>query len=348
MKPMRYTAMLLASAAATAFTGTPAVAETDPRLAEVAAFFAAADIIAGPSVVDCTLSQGAKTDCFSITLATEPQTYTPGPWCPTYVSDGADAGGIWFVDGKTVDVDGEFISKLAELYGDSKWQLHDPATGDIRYTGTLAECEAAARPDVDPAYQNYCVQCLPETLPEAASLTYVIPFDAIPATDAGRTGENGSGVAYNGVRLDGPAPVDAILGAYTIAPFDDCGGHVNPHVGYHYHAVTDCLDDAPGAVKADDHGADDHGIEDHGFDGHGAQIGIAMDGQAILPHLMADGSEPVGLDTCNGHLGADGTYHYHVGEAGSNAILGCLTAQTGCTLDGADGTCDASLRRRRP
>ena len=327
MKPTILIAILLTGAAA------PAFAQTDPRLAKVADFFAAAEIVAGPEVVDCTLSQGAQTECFSITLAADPQTYTPGPWCPKQITDGPEAGGIWFLDGKTVDVDGAFITRLAEIYGDTNWQLYDPDTGDVRYTGTLAECQAAARPDVDPAYQNYCVQCLPETLPEAMVMTYVIPFEPVAATDVARTGENGSGVAYNGVRLDGPAPVDAILGAYTIAPFDDCGGHVNPHVGYHYHAVTDCLDAAPDAAEADD---------------HGAQIGIAMDGQAILPHLMADGSDPIALDQCNGHTIEDGSYHYHVGEAGSNAILGCLTAQTGCTLEDTGGICDASTRRPRP
>jgi len=144
---------------------------------------------------------------------------------------------------------------------------------------------------------------------------------------------SGSGVAYNGVRLDGPAPLDAILGAYTIAPFDDCGGHVNPFVGYHYHAVTDCLDAAPDAREADD---------------HGAQIGIAMDGFPIMPNSMASGAVPADLDQCNGHVDADGSYHYHAGDAGSNAILGCLTAQAGCTLEGADGACDASARRPRP
>ena len=305
----------------------------DAQLDRIASFFSAADIRSGPERVDCTLSEGAKTACFKITVAASPLTYTPGPWCPTHITDGADAGGIWFLDGKTVDVTGAFLTQLAEVYGDTKWQLYDPDTGAIRYTGTLEECQAAARPDVDPAYQNYCVQCLPETLPQEAVVTYVIPLDPVAATRPAPTNISGSGVAYNGVRLDGPPPVDAILGAYTIAPFDDCGGHVNPHVGYHYHAVTDCLDAAPTAPDAGD---------------HGAQIGIAMDGFAILPHLMADGTAPADLDQCKGHVGQDGSYHYHVGEAGSNAILGCLTAQADCTLEDADGSCDASVRRPRP
>jgi hypothetical protein len=34
------------------------------------------------------------------------------------------------------------------------------------------------------------------------------------------------------------APVDAILSNYTIAAFDDCGGHINPFEGYHHHAAS--------------------------------------------------------------------------------------------------------------
>jgi hypothetical protein len=29
-----------------------------------------------------------------------------------------------------------------------------------------------------------------------------------------------------------------ILAAYTLAPFDDAGGHINLAAGYHYHAAT--------------------------------------------------------------------------------------------------------------
>ncbi|WP_371153248.1 YHYH protein [Jannaschia sp. 2305UL9-9] len=309
---------------------TAATAQTQDRLAEIAAFFSAADVISGPEVVDCTLSGGAETECFSITVSGSPQDYTPGPWCPTNISQGPEAGGIWLEDGEVHDVDGDFIANLAEFYGDSKWQLFDPDTGDVRYTGTLEACEAAARPDVAEEYQNYCVQCLPEYVSDDRTLTYVIPLEPVAADAPGQTNRSGSGVAYNGVRLDGPAPVDAILGAYTIAAFDDCGGHINPHVGYHYHAVTDCLEHSPAEPVSD---------------GHGAQIGIAMDGHAIMPHTMADGSHPEGLDACNGHAEDGGLYHYHAGAAGSNAILGCLSAQAGCVLDSPDATCDASAMR---
>ncbi len=311
----------------------------EEELANIASFFAAADVVKGPDLVDCTLSGGTETTCFSITVRPNPLTYTPGPWCPTNISDGADKGGIWFLDGKTVDVDGAFIANLAQTYGDTDWQLFDPDTGAVRFTGTLEACQAAARPDVDPAYQNYCVQCLPEYMPEDATITYVIPLEPAPVWRGAATNQTGSGIAFNGVRLDGPAPVDAILGAHTIAPFDDCGGHVNPHVGYHYHAVTDCLSGAPSTVDATNATAADKA---------GGQIGIAMDGYAIFANLLADGQAPEGLDRCNGHESEGLPYHYHAGEAGSNQILGCLAAETGCTLVEGQTVCDASNPPPRP
>ncbi|MCY0095969.1 YHYH protein [Hoeflea ulvae] len=334
----RYKALALTSALiagmAAASTAASAQTETD-TISRISAFFQGADLRGAPEIVDCTLSGGARTRCVLITLKAEPKGYTPGPWCPGNISDGAEAGGIWLKDGEVHDVDGSFIKNLAELYGDTEWQLYDPDTGDIRFTGTLQACEAAARPDVDPAYQNYCVQCLPEYMPENATVTFVIPLEPQPAGRPQPTHFSGSGIAYNGIRLDGPAPLDAILAAHTIAPFDDCGGHVNTHVGYHYHAVTDCLKQAPatfGPVPAE----------------HGTQIGIAMDGYQIFPHLMVAGTEPDDLDSCNGHESEDGSYHYHAGAAGSNAILGCLTAQAGCVFEAGTATCDASKPPPRP
>ncbi|MDX2485571.1 MAG: YHYH protein [Pseudodonghicola sp.] len=308
-------------------------------LAAVASFFASADVVEGPDLVDCTLSGGTETTCFSITVRPNPRDYTPGPWCPGNISDGADAGGIWFLDGEAVDVDGAFIANLAATYGDASWQLFDPDTGAVRFTGTLEACEAAARPDVDPAYQNYCVQCLPDYMPQDAAMTYVIPLEPGPVARATPTNRTGSGIALNGVRLDGPAPLDAILGAHTIAPFDDCGGHVNIHVGYHYHAVTHCLSGVPKTADT----VDGASVADLG-----GQIGIAMDGYPIFAHLRADGEAPDELDACFGHEAEGLSYHYHAGAAGSNQILGCLAAETGCTLVEGETVCDASRRPPRP
>jgi len=116
---------------------------------------------------------------------------------------------------------------------------------------------------------------------------------------------------------------------------------VNTHVGYHYHAVTDCLDDASASSGPAT-------LEQIAASGHAAQIGLAMDGYQIFSRLMADGSLPVDLDECNGHVSEGMGYHYHAGLPGSNAILGCLKAETGCSFEDEGATCDATQRPPRP
>lgn len=320
---------LLCSAAASLCLSTPAFAQTERSLAEIEVLFAGADIISGPEIVDCKLSGGTESTCFSITVRPVPATYAAGPWCPRTGSDSATEAGIWLQDGKVYDADGDFMGKLSVLYDDPKWQMVDPATGAINVTDSKEQCADAANPNVGAEYENFCVECLPEYLDDGTSVTYTIPLQPVAADQSTDIRRTGAGLAVNGIRLDGPAPVDAILGAYTIAPFDDCGGHINLFVGYHYHAVTDCLTEA----------------ESDGD--HGSIIGLAMDGFAIFGTTLTDGKRPVDLDECFGHETADMGYHYHAGEAGGNQILGCLSAQTGCTSESDDAACDATARPRR-
>lgn len=306
--------------------------EQEQYLLNATNIFGSANIIGKPSLVECTLSEGAKTTCFSITVKPEPTDYTPGPWCPRHISDGPDKSGIWLDKGKVYDADGKFITELKDFYKDEKWQMYDPATGTINVTDTKEKCAAAARPDVDAKYHNFCVECQLDYMPKSSSMTYIIPIRAVQASKASPA-RGGAGVAINGIRLDGPAPVDAILDAHTLAPFDDCGGHVNLHVGYHYHAVTDCLIDksAKASSKTD-----------------AAVIGLAMDGYKILNHTLSNGKLPEGLDNCQGHSTAADGYHYHANSAGTNQILGCLTAQQGCAFEGGAQSCDATIRRPPP
>jgi hypothetical protein len=224
------------------------------------------------------------------------------------------------------DVDGSFIENLSRFYSDSAWQMYDPATGAVNVTDTPEACAAAARPDVDPRYTNYCVQCLADYIVKGLTNTYVIPIAPVAASAvAPRVGHEGVGIAYSGVRLDAPAPTDDILRAYTLAPFDDCGGHVNPNVGYHIHAVTDCLRQGPATGT------------------HAAELGVALDGYRLYARLNLDGSTAQDLDACHGHSTVDEGYHYHTGAAGSNQILGCHIGQTGCVSTDPDAPCDASV-----
>lgn len=310
----------------------PFAANAEPLTTDsVKEVFGSAQLVADPIEVDCTLSDGAKTTCIQITVIPEPTTYETGPFCPTSVNDGPENAGIWFYKGAVVDADGAFFQNLAMLYDDDSWQIVDPDTGNINYTATLEGCEAAARPAVAKEYQNHCVQCLIEYY-SGTAVTYSFPAEPVAAEQTSDISRTGVGVAFNGVRIDGPAPLDAILSAYTIATFDDCGGHVNPAVGYHYHAVTDCIEE-----------------DNQEHDGaHSAVVGIALDGHFISAHLNVDGSQPKGLDACYGHTTDDLGYHYHAGAAGSNQNLGCLTAQVGCSSGEQGESCDATARPRRP
>lgn len=130
------------------------------------------------------------------------------------------------------------------------------------------------------------------------------------------------GVAFNGVRFDAPAPVNAILGAYTLAPFDDAGGHINLMAGYHYHAATGV------STKIAQ------------CDSHAPMIGYALDGHGIYAHLNEDGTEPTGLDACRGHSDDTRGYHYHVDYAGNNNFINCLYGAY-VTNSGAAVTVDA-------
>lgn len=307
----------------------PLQVQAQTTLEEVQSFFDAAQVVAGPALVDCRLSGGTKATCFSITVIAEPSSYTPGPWCPTDITEGPDKSGIWLEDGKVHVADGAFMQNLSTFYDDDTWQLFDPSSGKLNVTDSLEACLAAARPDVDPAYTNHCLQFLFEYLPEGSTQTYVIPLEPQPLMRGRSLGFAGAGIARNGVSLAAAAPTDAILGAYTIAPFDVCGGHVNLHAGYHYHAVTDCL-----TALSD-------------LSDHGGQIGIAMDGYQIFAQNMTDGSTPTALDRCNGHETDDLGYHYHAGDPGSNAILGCMSAEYGCVSDDPTAVCDATARPPR-
>ena len=52
------------------------------RLAQITAMFDPAAIVSGPEVVDCNLSGGTETTCFSITVKSSLAQDEMGPWCP--------------------------------------------------------------------------------------------------------------------------------------------------------------------------------------------------------------------------------------------------------------------------
>ena len=273
--------------------------------------FVAAGLAAEITTVSCTLSGGTQTTCYQIEIAGVPADHDIGPFCPRSIEDGPEVSGIWIDGGEVYDADGAFIEGLADFYGDDAWQLYDEQTGEVNVTDTQASCEAAARPDVDPAYQNYCVEC-DISYVDDPGMTFLIPVTPVPLASAAEIAFMGSvGVALSGAHFDPPAPTEAILGSYTIAAFDDCGGHVNLATGYHYHGATGCT------------------AEIAQGDGHGPRIGYALDGYGMYAMVDEDGSEPGDLDACRGHTDAARGYHYHVAGPGENLFIGCFHGEQG-------------------
>jgi hypothetical protein len=330
--------LLAACSLSAAFIFAPsAYAQSDAELArfeELSTLYQSATVVGEPSIETCTLSGGAEAYCIKITTVAAPSDHITGPFCPRTITDTADDGGTWLVDGELRDVDGAFIANLAQIYGDDAWQMFDPETGKVyRRAGALG-CLVAGDPNNDTGQpDNICVECELGYIGGTVTQTYFIPLTPVAASEtAGRIGpQSGIGLAFNGVKFDAPAPLDLILGGHTLGPFDDCAGHINPHTGYHYHGI---LADCGTRVLSDD--------------GHAAMIGVAMDGFDIFDRLNADGAEPSDLDSCRGH-DVDGLgYHYHVNQTAENQIIGCFTGQTGCSSDDPDAACDASADQRPP
>lgn len=261
------------------------------------------------AMVDCTLSDGTETSCYEITIAGYPVNHDIGPFCPDTITTSAEDAGIW-LDGKAVyDADGAFIVSLAELYDDPNWKMYDE-NGNVYVTDTEEGFEAAARPDVDPAYQNYCVEGRMEWLEngEPVTSTVMIPVEPVLA-DRVSSGGNW-GITLNGVVIAESAPVDAILSAYTIATFDDCGGHINPFEGYHLHGARGCSE--VGTAEQ----------------GETPIFAYAMDGYPVHSALSTEAAVVANLDECNGHeTHADG-YHYHANAAEQNSVLTCFKGLT--------------------
>lgn len=252
---------------------------------------------------------GLEISCYVFTTKSTPSEHEMGPWCPKNINEGKEKGGLWFKDGEVYGVDGHFIANLKEFYNDDKWNLVRE-DGSIKYTATKEACLGAAKPRVEEAYKNHCVECLPNYF-EHQETTFIIPAEPVYYDEIHRLKRGGLGVALNGVKFDPPAPVHAILAAHTIAPLDKQGGHVNPHGGYHYHAATGFTKE----IKQDD--------------AHAPLIGYAIDGFGIYTHLNANKELPKDLDECGGHIDDVRGYHYHAGSAGSNEVIKCFRGNPG-------------------
>lgn len=264
------------------------------------------------TIVSKTLSDGSTADCYKIVTTSLATDHTMGPWCPSNIADDASKGGIWLEGGEAYDVDGAFVKNMATFYKDNTWMMYDAITGKITKTSTKTECQEAANPNVGAQYKNYCVECLPSYVADL-SHTYYIPVTPKKASSPiafgngpMSTGPSSRGLAFNGVVFDAPAPTSVILAAYTLAPFDDAGGHINLAAGYHYHAATGLTTKI---LQSDN---------------HAAMIGYTMDGYGMYEHFDSTGKAYTDLDASLGHYDATRGYHYHVDYKGKNNFINSL------------------------
>ncbi|MDT0595970.1 YHYH protein [Glaciecola petra] len=272
--------------------------------------FASGALLDSVVEVSCTLNDGSETSCYEFVIVGAPSTHEVGSFCPVDIFASADEVGIWFDgDGEVYDIDGQFIQNLPTLYNDSNWQLYDPDTGLVNVTDTLEKCDGAARPNVAAELQNHCVECSLDYVDGGISQTYTIPIQPVLAESPTSIGRDDVGLSLNGVAIAPPAPVDAILGAYTIAAFDDCAGHINPVAGYHYHGSAGCSE-----IEAES-------------DGHAAKMGYALDGFGIYGMLDQQGNESSDLDQCRGHTDDVRGYHYHAASVEENMFIGCYSGK---------------------
>ena len=263
---------------------------------------------------DCTLTNGQETTCYRIIVTGLPVDTTIGPFCPTTTSSTAEDGGIWLDGSKVYDVDGQFILDLSDIYGDAKWKLYDDS-GNVNVTDTKEAFQGAARPDVQEEYKYHCVEGEYEWTEtgKPVPISVLVPVTPVKASSPATTRGADLGVTLNGLVIAASAPIDAILGAYTIAAFDDCGGHFNPFEGYHLHAYTDC----EGASYGDH--IDDPNAETK-------IIGYALDGVAVFAPLAHDST--IALDECNGRTTEADGYHYYAQSPETNRVVKCFLGLT--------------------
>ena len=302
--------------------------------------------------VNYKLSDGSMAPCYKIVTKSIPTEHDMGPWCPSHINDGADKGGIWMENGKIYDVDGAFVKNLSSFYKDAKWKMYKD-DGTINVTNSKEACEAAARPNVDPLYQNFCVQCLPSYFENLKQIFYIPvtpvmspnssfemtsrPQGPPPASGDIRPPRGAQGDFKAGNQGSPPAqgrgPERAgasIIGiAFNGVNFDPPA----PTLDILKHYTLAPLDDSGGHINPHAgyhyHAATGNTKKIKQNDGHAAMIGYAMDGYGIFELRDEADLEPIDLDELRGHYDQVRGYHYHVGPPGGNKFINGFKGKTG-------------------
>ena len=250
-------------------------------------------------IVDCTLENGDTAQCAAYEVKYLPDTLEIGPFCPATLDD---VGGIWNWDGENAGlyrIDGAFLSMLSEMgytFYDENGVVN---VFDIRVEGPEADHE-----------------CISASLDSEVKMTVLIPVKPVMADTPQQLGTVSKvGIGLDGVPIFSDAP--SVLDRSHMPALDTCGGHVDPGGWYHWHTTATDIDTV---YTNQDVAASCANVPQD----PSAQFAFAFDGFAIYGSLEANGSKPIGLDQCGGHIDTEtGIYHYHASDTFPN-LPSCL------------------------
>ncbi|MDE1462065.1 YHYH protein [Spartinivicinus poritis] len=282
-------------------------------------YYNLSNFIKNISLVNCTLNNGRKTQCFELKVKSTP--INDGPYCPETLDD---IGGIYIYDGKTNPglrlLDKIFFINM-EIDG---YDIVDENENIRKYFMRLDK----QAPPPDQQY-DYCIEAEKDI---NLQLTYKIP--AYPEF-ANKVTPMASAIDIVGLSLHG-LPVNGLppsvvkgpnnIGGGSVPALDPCGGHILDGF-YHSHIIPETINEKL--------------LRNHIFEVECESIpqkyesqltGYAMDGFPIYGRQEITGLPPQNLDKCNGHVGATfhypfGIYHYHAVFNEDVDIPRCLSGE---------------------
>lgn len=230
-------------------------------------------------------------------ISTSPQVGYVYSCITQFNGNGATGTGSWMNGDGTWDA-----TKKAIVDGSVTWphSFNITVQGDQRvFTGNNLPDHPTGNFPVSPDDDAYAIDRNPNSIREQ-SVNFGIPANptatAQPNCIGGEVGIMLSGVViFSAFDAEGR---DAV--AHEVQ--DACDGHPQAGGYYHYHSMSDC-------------------VEDTSTSGHSALVGYAFDGYGIFGFYGEDGAEVTNedLDACHGHTHViewDGQmvemYHYHV------------------------------------
>jgi hypothetical protein len=203
------------------------------------------------------------------------------------------------------------IPKTTTTFLDSAFAAFKPALS-TRYDATYFYIASSGIPNHNMmiGITNWQQQ-VPISQPYTDANSWSIPLQPVYATTPLSTKTNlmkgAVAIAVNGI------PIFNALNnrgedSYLIGELDNWGGHCGKGDDYHYHAAPMHLSTINGLKP----------------------IAFALDGFAVYGAKEPDGTNMTALDTCHGHVGTSGVYHYH-GTQDYPYVVGAMKGKV--TLD---------------